>query len=376
MTQIIYIKFLIQYDKAGEATSYPSLTEYEIATFLDKAYNALIAQKVTGNNYRRSTYESDIKSIADLSPLITSNEIDVNPDLKYASNIVSGELPKDLLYFLQATVKSGIHTTYTAFDNGSAEQGSDKKYSPADENLVRTVPIKLVTHDAASNFFVSMHNMPWIKQPVCFLENGEIYIVYDPLDPIVITPGSDTSEVFYFNGFVTITHPELVPGQPSSVIYATDYANHIVWNLVDNRFYIKQGDNFYRTCVFYNPETQQSISFDELNYNDGSERLYYNTNSDNQYYPIGYYKSDKTFASGGATIMYIRKPNTFVKDLDQFNVNDITYFDDHGANLPEYQFECNSTMAEELISLAVSFALENVESQRLNSKLNMRGLEA
>ena len=74
--------------------------------------------------------------------------------------------------------------------------------------------------------------------------------------------------------------------------------------------------------------------------------------------------------------MYIRKPNTFVKDLDQFNVNDITYFDDHGANLPEYQFECNSTMAEELISLAVSFALENVESQRLNSKLNMRGLEA
>ena len=41
-----------------------------------------------------------------------------------------------------------------------------------------------------------------------------------------------------------------------------------------------------------------------------------------------------------------------------------------------YSFECNDTMAEELISLAVSFALENVESTRLNSKLNMRGLEA
>jgi hypothetical protein len=41
-----------------------------------------------------------------------------------------------------------------------------------------------------------------------------------------------------------------------------------------------------------------------------------------------------------------------------------------------YTFECNDTMAEELISLAVAFALENVESQRLNSKLNMRGLEA
>jgi len=33
-------------------------------------------------------------------------------------------------------------------------------------------------------------------------------------------------------------------------------------------------------------------------------------------------------------------------------------------------------MAEELITLAITFALENIESQRLNSKLNMRGLEA
>jgi hypothetical protein len=33
-------------------------------------------------------------------------------------------------------------------------------------------------------------------------------------------------------------------------------------------------------------------------------------------------------------------------------------------------------MAEELITLAIAFALENIESQRLNSKLNMRGLEA
>jgi hypothetical protein len=41
-----------------------------------------------------------------------------------------------------------------------------------------------------------------------------------------------------------------------------------------------------------------------------------------------------------------------------------------------YTFELSDTVAEELISLAIAFALENVESQRLNSKLNMRGLEA
>jgi hypothetical protein len=40
------------------------------------------------------------------------------------------------------------------------------------------------------------------------------------------------------------------------------------------------------------------------------------------------------------------------------------------------EFELSDSMAEELISLAIAFALENVESPRLNSKVNMRGLEA
>ena len=39
-------------------------------------------------------------------------------------------------------------------------------------------------------------------------------------------------------------------------------------------------------------------------------------------------------------------------------------------------FELSDQMAEELINLAIIFALENVESSRLNSKLNTRGLEA
>ena len=40
------------------------------------------------------------------------------------------------------------------------------------------------------------------------------------------------------------------------------------------------------------------------------------------------------------------------------------------------EFELSDTMAEELINLAIAFALENVESTRLNTKLNTRGLEA
>lgn len=40
------------------------------------------------------------------------------------------------------------------------------------------------------------------------------------------------------------------------------------------------------------------------------------------------------------------------------------------------EFELSDQMAEELINLAIIFALENVESPRLNTKLNTRGLEA
>ena len=40
------------------------------------------------------------------------------------------------------------------------------------------------------------------------------------------------------------------------------------------------------------------------------------------------------------------------------------------------EFELSDQVAEELINLAIVFALENVESPRLNTKLNTRGLEA
>lgn len=44
-------------------------------------------------------------------------------------------------------------------------------------------------------------------------------------------------------------------------------------------------------------------------------------------------------------------------------------------NFDNTEFELSDTMAEELISLAIVFALENVESTRLTTKLNTRGLE-
>ena len=94
----IYTKFMIEYDKANVTSSYPSLTEYEVATFLDKAYNALIAQKVTGNNLRRAPLEADIKAISDLQPLIITEDITLATATEVASNVVKAALPTDFMY--------------------------------------------------------------------------------------------------------------------------------------------------------------------------------------------------------------------------------------------------------------------------------------
>lgn len=247
----IYTKFMIEYDKANVASSYPSLTEYEIATILDKAYNALIAQKFTGNNPRRSSFESDNKSISDLQPLIKTDVCTGSLD---AVNSFSANLPNEFLYYISSCIEHTI----------------PEKSKPMDELAVRIINVKLVDHNTANKFLISPTNLPWVKTPVCYIEGNEITVIYDPMMQDLETD-----------------------------IYVT----------------------------------------------------------------------------------FIKKPNTFVKEkLTEGN----TYFtfvekkDENGDVIvpKEYKFECNDTVAEELISLAVTFALENVESQRLNTKLNMRGLEA
>lgn len=240
----IYTKFMIEYDKANVASSYPSLTEYEIATILDKAYNALIAQKFTGNNPRRSSFESDSKSISDLQPLITSDTFSAN--LIEDSNEMILELPDNFLYYVSSCAYYNV----------------PKDTEPMDKIKTRSINIKLVDHNTASKFIISQTNLPWIKNPVGYIRDNVFIVVYDPLK------------------------------QPTTDVDLT----------------------------------------------------------------------------------YIRTPNTFIKEKLTEGATFFSWVDD---TVPDaYMFECNDTVAEELISLAVTFALENVESQRLNTKLNMRGLEA
>lgn len=156
----IKIKFLIEYDKMTTTSSYPSLTDYEIATVLDKAYLAVIANKLTGNNPRKASFESDNKAIEDIRPLITSatlvREQDVVQINDPQKNEVVYKISSDLkwMYFLQGLL---------------IINSAPKK----------TARVQLASHLDAMNFMNTDTNLPWISIPTVYIEGNEIHLLYD-----------------------------------------------------------------------------------------------------------------------------------------------------------------------------------------------------
>lgn len=145
----IHKKYMIEYDKENVTSSYPSLTTYEIATILDKAYLALIAQKLTGNQ-QRVPFEGDIKAIEDVRNLIASKKISKSNTTLPIDNAVIYKL-SDILYFLTALVL-------------------------IDGKLVTT---NLINHEIAKNFMHTATNRPWIKNSVCYIEGDDLIVLYD-----------------------------------------------------------------------------------------------------------------------------------------------------------------------------------------------------
>lgn len=145
----IHKKYMIEYDKENVTSSYPSLTTYEIATILDKAYLALIAQKLTGNQ-QRVPFEGDIKAIEDVRNLIASKKISKSNTTLPIDNAVIYKL-SDILYFLTALVL-------------------------IDGKLVTT---NLVNHEIAKNFMHTATNRPWIKNSICYIEGDNLIVLYD-----------------------------------------------------------------------------------------------------------------------------------------------------------------------------------------------------
>ena len=160
----IYKNFLIEYDKADVSSSYPSLTKEEIAVILDKAMYALIAQKVTGNNPRKVALDMDSKAMSDIAPLIdiwTLTQSTNNTDPSIASNefvYVYGDGVTPPVYIL------GGKITYAdkQKETGKAEGSKDtNKYEET---------VQLLTSVIADKFKETVHNKPWIKEPIMYVQ--------------------------------------------------------------------------------------------------------------------------------------------------------------------------------------------------------------
>lgn len=202
----IYTKFLIEYDKQNITSSYPSLTVYEIATLLDKAYLALIAQKLTGNNPRRAPFEIDIKAIEDLRPLIKEEKINDLPNREDdPKNLIrfSLSLPNnDFLYYVSARIQN------TKYDNVDVSD-----------------PIKLINHNSVDKFLYSSVNIPWIKTPVGYLEGDEFCVLVDLFGGY--EPTNDYSNFLYLT---YIKRPKPFVGENDNT---TNFTNGTIFELND-----------------------------------------------------------------------------------------------------------------------------------------------
>ena len=147
----IFEKFMIEYDKANITSSYPSLTDYEIATILDKAYLALIAQKITGTNFRKAGFEVDTKAVEDIQQLIVRQNVQYKQTNNTASNEYVFDTPTSFLYYISGEIKI-----------------NDDYYQT-----------NLVSHDIASKYKVTSNNLPWIENPVVYIEDNNFHILID-----------------------------------------------------------------------------------------------------------------------------------------------------------------------------------------------------
>lgn len=188
----IYTKFLIEYDKADVSSSYPSLTNKEIAVLLDKAMHALIAQKVTGNNPRKVMFDMDSKAMSDLTPIIHT----FTTKLISLDN-TSGISNNEVLFQFKSVTPDYIIDGIVEYQDESTET------------------VSLVTSIIASKFKETIHNKPWIKTPIMYTNTllEDTVNIGTLIHVLVDSYRTDIVKTLYVHG---ISEPKSFDGKHSS----------------------------------------------------------------------------------------------------------------------------------------------------------------
>lgn len=352
----IFTKFMIEYDKANITSSYPSLTEYEIATFLDKAYMALIAQKVTGNNIRRAALEADTKSVFDLQPLITSKLLYFNQgdttitfdDIYYDAETDHGDASSTQI---SVTDKKSRNPMPPGKKGSYTYQVGGQTLLEHDEMRNRSIPDNVRSTKLPDNmlYFVSAVTVVDTQKIAGVMNEESFEELQNVIKPM------DNKDSDYYNNYYKryrAVPVQLTSHQIAQKFFATAY--NIPW--VKTPMCYIEGDYIY---VVADPIV-------------GLAEIAFDIDKDDP-------KIDSGKFAERLSLTYVKMPNLFVKEQNELEGNDSfsepaeNASDEHKAR---WNFELNDVAAEELISLAISYALENVESSRLNAHLGMRGLES
>lgn len=168
----IYEKFMIEYDKENVTTSYPSLTEYEIATLLDKAYLALIAQKFTGNNMRRVPFEGDEKAVEDLQPLVHEGIIPFINNGHTGLDLIAHEFDKNEVMYIIHAVLSDLQGTFES--------------------------TKQIQSKYMYKFMHTINNKPWSRSAIYCIQNNKIILIKGKLVDDAINKGYPVDFVYTY----------------------------------------------------------------------------------------------------------------------------------------------------------------------------------
>ena len=353
----IYTKFMIEYDKAQVTSSYPSLTEYEVATVLDKAYNALIAQKVTGNNYRRVPFEADVKAISDLQPLVESKTYG-RPfsDNAVIRNQLDFNIPNDFLYYVGCRLEGNLHKQSVPItDSIKATNITESYVWPSQQwrnshpDYVFVVPISFIPSDDRNIIFPKEEADIWYVADIkteMSNNNTTIYIINNIENYGAVY--EDVTESTYGNVTTTKTKTAL---QNAIDSIGNMRGTVIMWPdtglSAGDHIYTSRSKTHFDEGFPYDREVYRTLPCQIVDFNT-AQRFF--TSAYNMPWiknPVCYIHGDllhvvheddtiSNYVTEKCVLTYIKKPKTFVKDLPSNPEQNQNFFD-------STKFELNDT---------------------------------
>lgn len=164
-----HIQFKVLLDKNSESVAFggcPAFLPEEIDIFLNNAQYQILSNKFTGNNSLKTGFEQDATRISELDYLVRSdnNQIAINTD--------NNEFVIDNIH------DNGNRLIIIGF---SIQLNNNK------------ANCDLVDHNSAELYKQTYNNLPWIEDPIVYLEDNKAYVLVDPI--LMQTPGFEPTNV-------------------------------------------------------------------------------------------------------------------------------------------------------------------------------------